>query len=84
LFNALTRWKRTRDERAIFIHELDMRAWRLSRGLGDYANRGLYPAINLPWRPSRDRPKTKRTRSPPVFSPVSPARRRALDPPAPP
>jgi DNA-binding MarR family transcriptional regulator len=84
LFNALTRWTRTRDERTIFMHELDARAMRLSSGLGDRAQQGLYPSIGLPWRPSRDRPKSPLLTAVGAVGAVSPARRRALDLPGPP
>lgn len=77
LYNALTRYARTRDARTTFIHELDQRAMRLSFALGDRAGQSFYPDIRLPWRPSRDRPTS------PLFSPVSPDRRRAPDLPGP-
>lgn len=52
LFKGTGRWASTRDERTIFIHELDTLAMRLSWGLGDRAVLGFNRSVRLPWHPS--------------------------------
>jgi DNA-binding MarR family transcriptional regulator len=71
LFKALTRWTRTRDERTTFVCELDLGAFRLSRGLGDRAVDGFYPAVGLPmpWRRRRNRSRSPRVSPAPPHAP---------------